>query len=114
MGPQKMFSLRGMVRPFHTTGNIRGDKSPEWGPNFSITNLVTWGKGGGSGARYLPGNTAPILICKQVGAKKNITKWKKLEASHEKGIFPKDSQLVHGFVPNFQSGRTIGPPPLGP
>lgn len=37
---------KGMVRPFYTTGNIRGDKSPEWGPNFSITNLVTWGKGG--------------------------------------------------------------------
>ena len=37
---------KGMVRHFDKTGNIRGDKSPEWGPNFSITNLVTWGKGG--------------------------------------------------------------------
>ena len=37
---------KGMVRRFDKTGNIRGDKSPEWGPKFSITNLVTWRKGG--------------------------------------------------------------------
>lgn len=32
---------KGMVRPFDKTGNITGDKSPGWEPNFSITNLVT-------------------------------------------------------------------------